>query len=262
MKSRLIVLALSSLSAALLVAACGTPAPASPTPAAPTDTPAAAPAQPAELSAAAAGVALFEQDCTPCHGISANGADGPGLRSNTYVQSADLGTLEATIAEGFTGSEMPGWSQVNGGPYTAEQIAWVASYLKQIQPSAGEPTATPGQVSPPALGDPGRGRGLFGQYCASCHGPQGVQGVPNPGSDDGSVPVLNPIDPEIADPHAEVFAGNVYQYLDQGSLPSGSGPLIMMPAFGFDNLLDAGQMGDIIAYILEINGVSSTGGGS
>ena len=34
----------------------------------------------------------------------------------------------------------------------------------------------------------------------------------------------------------------------------------MMPAFGFDHLLDAGQMGDIIAYLLELNGVNPTGG--
>ena len=259
MKSRLFIPIFMSLSNLLLAAACSVSVPPSPTP---TGIPTAMPSQSSRISPAAVGVALFEQDCTPCHGITANGADGPGLRSNTYILSADLSSLQATIAEGFTGSKMPGWSQANGGPYAAEQIAWVASYLKQIQPSAAEPTATPGQLSSPIVGDARRGQGLFGQYCASCHGPQGVQGLPNPGSDDGSVPVLNPIDPEIADPHAEVFARNVYQYLAEGSIPDGSGPLMMMPAFGFDHLLDSGQMDDIIAYLLEINGINPAGLGS
>jgi mono/diheme cytochrome c family protein len=261
MKFRLYVPILISLST-LLLAACGAASPQSPTPSAATETPTVMPAQLAHISSAAAGVALFEQDCTPCHGISARGADGPGLRSNTYVLSADLSSLEATIAEGFSGSEMPGWSQANGGPYTIEQIAWVANYLKQIQPSAAEPTPTPESLPSPTIGDAQRGRGLFGQYCASCHGPQGVQGLPNPGSDDGSVPALNPIDPEIVDPHPEVFAENVNRYLAEGSIPDGSGPLMMMPAFGFDHLLDSGQIDDIIAYLLEINGVNPAGLGS
>jgi mono/diheme cytochrome c family protein len=243
----------------LLAAACS---PAASTPTATSPAPTTSAGRSEIVNPAAAGVALFEQDCTPCHGIDADGSDGPGLRSNTYVQSADLGSLKATIAEGFSGSEMPGWSQPNGGPYAEEQLNQVAVYLKAIQPTAGEPTPTPGIPQTPALGDPSKGKVLFGQYCAFCHGPQGVQGLPNPGSDDGSVPVLNPIDPEIADPHADVFAGNVNDYLAEGSIPEGSGPLMMMPAFGFDNLLDSTEMGDIIAYILEINGVNPSGGGS
>jgi mono/diheme cytochrome c family protein len=243
----------------LLAAACS---PGTSTPTATGPAPTAAAGIPGISNPAAAGVALFEQDCTPCHGIDAGGADGPGLRSNTYVQSADVGSLKATIAEGFSGSEMPGWSRANGGPYTDQQLNEVTLYLKAIQPTAGEPTPTPGTPQTPALGDPSKGKALFGQYCAFCHGPQGVQGLPNPSSDDGSVPVLNPIDPEIADPHAEVFAKNVNQYLAEGSIPEGSGPLMMMPAFGFDNLFDSKEMGEIIAYILEINGVNPSGGGS
>lgn len=42
------------------------------------------------------------------------------------------------------------------------------------------------------LGDVSRGEALFGQTCAGCHGPQGTKGIPNSGSDDGSVPTLNP----------------------------------------------------------------------
>ncbi|MFN2148575.1 MAG: hypothetical protein ACK2T2_09280, partial [Anaerolineales bacterium] len=66
MKFRLYVPILISLST-LLLAACGAASPQSPTPSAATETPTVMPAQLAHISPAAAGVALFEQDCTPCH---------------------------------------------------------------------------------------------------------------------------------------------------------------------------------------------------
>lgn len=43
-------------------------------------------------------------------------------------------------------------------------------------------------------GDVSRGETLFGPTCAGCHGPQGTKGLQNAGSDDGSVPALNPSD--------------------------------------------------------------------
>src|ERR1017187_2087626 len=44
-------------------------------------------------------------------------------------------------------------------------------------------------------GDPAAGRLVFAQNCASCHADRGIGNVPNPDSDDGTVPTLNPIDP-------------------------------------------------------------------
>src|SRR5436309_1254164 len=42
-------------------------------------------------------------------------------------------------------------------------------------------------------GDPGRGRLVFAANCAACHNDRGIGNIPNPGSDDGTVPPLNPI---------------------------------------------------------------------
>src|SRR5579859_6380781 len=44
-------------------------------------------------------------------------------------------------------------------------------------------------------GNPAAGGAKFAAMCASCHGPQGTLGITNAGSNDGTVPVLNPIDP-------------------------------------------------------------------
>src|SRR5712691_3650941 len=42
-------------------------------------------------------------------------------------------------------------------------------------------------------GDPLNGRRLFALNCVTCHNDRGVGGLPDPGSDDGTVPPFNPI---------------------------------------------------------------------
>jgi hypothetical protein len=54
----------------------------------------------------------------------------------------------------------------------------------------------------------------FGLYSAKCHGSLGMQAIPNPVSTDGSVPVLNPIDPIVASSDPKVFAGNVGLFVE------------------------------------------------
>ncbi len=80
-------------------------------------------------------------------------------------------------------------------------------------------------------------------------------GVPNPGSEDGSVPPLNPIDPTIANSNASTFFTNVDLFVEHGSEPDGDNPKIVMPAFGDGKMLTPQQIADIIAYVLSLNGV-------
>ena len=76
-----------------------------------------------------------------------------------------------------------------------------------------------------------------------------------PGSDDGSVPALNPIDPTIANPDSKVFAANVDRVVQHGSQPDGPNPALMMPSFGDDELLTQQQIADLIVYVMSLNGV-------
>lgn len=232
---------------------------------------------------AAAGSAIFLKNCTTCHGAQGEGVSALPLRDSQYIQTGSDQDIFATIAQGRTGTAMPAWLQANGGPLTAVQIQNTVAYLHSLQgvaplptatpvpPLPPEPTETPGPANAPTpepaqpsnAGKPGpaaeqsgnadNGRALFGGYCAACHGPQGVLGVPNPGSEDGAVPPLNPIDSTLLNADSKLTAANIDLFIEHGSVPAGDSPQIAMPAFGDGKLLTSQQIADIIAYVSSLN---------
>jgi cytochrome c oxidase subunit 2 len=108
-------------------------------------------------------------------------------------------------------------------------------------------------------GDPQQGRVIFAQNCAVCHAPRGIGGVLNPGSDDGTVPSLNPIDPGFSNPSnpadSAFFARGIDLMVQHGSRPSGPNPAISMTAWGDLRLLTQPQIADVEAYVMELNGL-------
>ena len=96
-------------------------------------------------------------------------------------------------------------------------------------------------------GDPVAGQKVYEGYCKSCHGPAGTGGVVNPGSDDGTVPELNPIDMDFKDPTAMDLV------IEHGSKPEGADTVTKMPAFGDEGALKPQQIADVIAYVLSLN---------
>jgi mono/diheme cytochrome c family protein len=229
---------------------------------------------------AALGAPVYLENCSPCHGVQGQGVDAPPLRNNQFIQTAQQQTVFALIANGRPGTAMPAWLQANGGSLTDAQINNVIAFLKTFQnvssipvstPMPPEPTETPlppgaptpepaqpsnpGSPGPAAAmaGDITRGKVAFGLYCAPCHGPDGARGIPNPGSDDGSVPALSPIDPTLANPDPRVFASNLDLFIEHGSVPSGDSPQIMMPSFGDSKMLADQQIADLIAYVISLN---------
>ncbi len=225
---------------------------------------------------AALGSSVFLQNCSPCHGINGQGVNAPALRNNKLVQAGGDPVFQ-TIANGHPGTAMPAWLQTRGGTLTETQINNVIGYLNTLQNVASLPTATPQPTETPSpanaptpeparpsepggsgsavglQGDATRGMPLFGKYCAVCHGPEGVQGLPNPGSNDGSIPVLNPMDPSIANANPKTFAANVDVFIEHGSVPAGPNPTIRMPSFGDSKMLTAQQIADLIAYLMQMN---------
>jgi mono/diheme cytochrome c family protein len=106
-------------------------------------------------------------------------------------------------------------------------------------------------------GDPVAGRQKFGANCASCHGDRGSSGIANPGSDDGTVPGVNPLDPSFAEDSkgdAAIFAFDMDPFLQHGSRPAGPNPAVSMPGFGDHKLLSQGDIADIEAYVMQLNG--------
>ncbi len=102
-------------------------------------------------------------------------------------------------------------------------------------------------------GDATAGATVFSANCSACHGDQGKGGIPNPGSDDGVVPALNPIDPGLKNADPKIFATNIDPFIEHGSDPEGSNPALQMKPFGDQKLLTPQQIADAIAYVISLN---------
>lgn len=97
------------------------------------------------------------------------------------------------------------------------------------------------------------GQQIFVDYCARCHGEEGKGDVPNPGTDDGTVPPLNPIDDTMVSSDYKTFATNIDLFIEHGSTPPGTIPNLIMPAWGDTKALTPQQIADVIAYIISLN---------
>jgi mono/diheme cytochrome c family protein len=102
-------------------------------------------------------------------------------------------------------------------------------------------------------GDKTAGEKIFSDNCQVCHGPQGTDNVDNPGSDDGTVPPLNPIDSTLVSSDYQTFAYNLDLFLQNGSTPAGVNPTFTMPAWGANGSLTQEQIADVIAYVISLN---------
>lgn len=103
------------------------------------------------------------------------------------------------------------------------------------------------------IGDPKKGAEVFSANCMMCHNAEGKGGIANPGSTDGTVPALNPIDPTLFSKGDKQFAQNIDLFLEQGSTPEGKNPQLKMPAFGEQRLLTQQQIADVISYVIGLN---------
>jgi len=163
------------------------------------------------------------------------------LNSSAAAASAPGATsAAATQSTGTTVAAAPTATQTQTEPEPTEEIA---------RPS------NPGGPGPAGnlTGDPNSGQQIFTANCQICHNTEGKGGNPNPGSDDGTIPPLNPIDPTLKSPDYMTFAGNLDLFLEHGSTPAGPGPTFSMPAWGDKKLLTPQQIADVIAYVISLN---------
>lgn len=122
------------------------------------------------------GKQLYREFCRSCHG------DGtytrwdkkalrfiPAIRGQSLVRLAGEDYLKENLRQGRPGTEMPAWHERAGGLSLKEQEALVA-YLRE-----GHATRIPRTA--PAGGSAVRGRALFAQQCAGCHGSAGRDGI-------------------------------------------------------------------------------------
>jgi mono/diheme cytochrome c family protein len=93
------------------------------------------------------GGVLFDENCAVCHGPNGEGRIGATLAKAWSGIRPDLST-RATIANGIAGSQMPAWSQANGGPLSEQDIDDLVTFVlvlgethpvEQIAPTAALP---------------------------------------------------------------------------------------------------------------------------
>ncbi|MGA2502913.1 MAG: cytochrome c [Anaerolineales bacterium] len=218
--------------------------------------------------------------CTDCHNSSLSSAASAQLDLNSYVgilagshRSPGSATGVDILGAGnwqastlnrvlFVNRQMPYGLPPNIEPASGPTI--LAGLPLSVVNATPAPTPsgveiarpnTPGGTGPALdlTGDSTVGMQIYLDHCQMCHGSQGIGGILNPGSDDGTVPELNPIDPTLANPDYQTFAYNVDLFIQNGSRPAGVNPARSMPPWGSQNGLTQQQIADVIAYIISLN---------
>lgn len=126
---------------------------------------------------------------------------------------------------------------------------------EMMAPSNGNTTPGPA-ITQKLVGDPKAGAQVFVDNCKKCHGDQGKGGVANPGSTDGTIPPLGPVD-DPAGMHTNNpadFALVLDTFIEHGSTPEGDKPKEVMDAWGDKGKLTPQQIADVISYIMSLNG--------
>jgi mono/diheme cytochrome c family protein len=192
----------------------------------------------------AMGAHLFVQfACSQCHGAQGVGGVSkfvPALKP--IGKKLTVKSLTAIITNGLGESEnptkpyMPVWGPVISKSQVAALAAYIRAGLPKVKFSAPVPV-------PRDQGDAVAGLALYVRYgCINCHGPNGLGGVPNPQSEDKSIPPLSGqdfrqefnTDAKIAD---VIRSGSVI----------GKEPIASMPHWG--GILSARDVKALIAYL-------------
>ena len=128
-------------------------------------------APPLSAEEAAAAAADYQQYCALCHGDDRQGYANdyaPSLRSQSLMRSGFPELILFTIAYGRRGTPMGGYFEEIGGPMDNLEMYRLTRWLKE---QAGvESIDLPAD---PVTGDVERGRLLFAEECAVCHGENG-----------------------------------------------------------------------------------------
>jgi mono/diheme cytochrome c family protein len=218
------------------------------------------------------GAALFETNCTGCHGPKGEGTLGlcPPLNDANFfngrlaevgwsgsledyiVSTVSAGRLVSTRPDQYPGQghpAMPAWSQDFGGPLRDDQIRSIANFILNWQSTAtGEvtlqvlPTATP---NPAESNDPvARGKQVFTtNACIGCHTIEGISaGTVGPnlthiGTEGGTMVSGQSAEDYIRQSIVDPAAFLVPNYQD------------LMPK-NFTDILTQQQIDDLVAFLL------------
>ncbi len=130
-----------------------------------------------------------------------------------------------------------------------DNLTWGAAFYRDSQPVPGgaPETTAPSSSAPPSLevkpGDPAKGRDLFRNTCAACHGLRG-EGIPGQGKDMRGSEFIGKLDD-----------AGLLAFIQRGRMPNDPSNTTgrMMPPRGGNSVLTDENLLDIIAYVREIH---------
>lgn len=191
----------------------------------------------AQTDQQAQGQALYEANCSTCHGLQAEGtANGPSL------QNAGPAAVDFMLSTGRMPLANPGDQPVRDEPkFTPEQTAAIVAYVETIAPG-GEPIPT----VDPAAGDLARGAEVFLNTCAGCHG----AGATGDSVGGGQIaPTIDPADPTQIGEAIRIGPGLMPRFgpetIDQADLDSVAAYLLWLRDHGQDGGLQLGRVGAV-----------------
>lgn len=109
---------------------------------------------------------LYRQNCAACHGAEGKGGVGVPLSLSDFLAGVPDSYLYKTIKHGRPGRVMPAFSNLSNSEVNA-----IVAHIRSWGP--GQPRLSMKKVE----GEAAKGKLLFGNYCASCHGARGEGGA-------------------------------------------------------------------------------------
>lgn len=178
--------------------------------------------------AVAGGASAFKDNCATCHGTGASGSKGyPNLNDDDWLWGGSIDEIHQTISYGIRSghedahiSQMPAFGKE--GLLSREEISDAASYVLSLSGHKSE------------HGNVAKGRAIFKQQCASCHGENG-RGMKEVGA------------PNLAD--AIWLYGGDYQSVYETIFNARAG---VMPSW--KNRLDENTIRQLSVYVHELGG--------
>lgn len=131
--------------------------------------------------------ALYASNCAGCHGAEGKGGAAIGLSDPIYLAIADNAVIRKVVSNGVPGTAMPAFARQSGGMLTIEQVDAIVGGIRTrwAKPDILRGIKPP-PYSDPKPGDPLHGAEVYGVYCRSCHGADGVGGDQASSITDGS----------------------------------------------------------------------------
>ena len=116
--------------------------------------------------AAPDGSALYDENCSVCHGAKGEGGVGVPLTLPDFINNISNEYIFKTIRHGRPGRIMPAFSHLSDA-----QVHAITGFVR----SWGNGKVTAENLTP-IKGDIKRGKQLYGEYCTQCHGVNGKGG--------------------------------------------------------------------------------------